>query len=731
MSDLNWFSEQINIRKLEDDEVIARAYADMASIVMGSKAGAVLNDSLEQARSAIDLILKYYGIRIKEFPDEIKDLNQELDRLLHPFGIMKRMVVLSEGWYKDAFGPMLGFLEDDTPVALMPGKTKGYVFRDVSTGKDIAITAKNAGVLKREALCFYKPFPLRAIKTADIIKYMFSCLSVNDLLFMVLATAVGVMISMATPRITYWLYSDNLIKSGNYASLVAVGVFLTSVSIGMIMVNTLKSMIMVRIEGKTSLYIEAASMMRVLSLPTGFFKDYSSGDITQRMGYISSLASTISGMLISTGLTSVFSLAYIMQIFRFAPAMVVPSVIIIIINVGFNVFSSLLQIRISREMMESTTKESAMTYALLSGIQKIKLAGAERRAFGRWSKAYTEQAKFTYDPPTVLKINPVISTGITLIGTVVIYFLALQQGLGVAEYTAFNSAYGMLSGAFSSLFGIALQVAGIQPYLKMVEPIFSAVPEISDGKTMIDRLKGNIELSHISFRYSDDTPLILNDISLKIRAGQYIAIVGKTGCGKSTLFRLLIGFEKPVKGSVYYDSRDLSTIDPQSLRGRIGTVMQNEKLMNGSIYENIAISEPSLTMDEAWEAAEMAGFANDIREMPMGMQTLISEGSGGISGGQKQRLMIARAVAGKPKILMFDEATSALDNKTQMEVTKALEGLKCTRIVIAHRLSTIKNADRILVLDGGHIIEDGTYEELIEAKGYFAELVDRQRLDKD
>ncbi len=727
---MGWFSEQIELRKLEDDEVMARAMASMAGVVMGSRAGAMLNDSLEQARSAMDLILKYYGIRLKEFPAEIDDLDRELDKLLHPFGIMKRIVNLTPGWYNDAFGPMLGFLEDGSPVALMPGKTTGYVFRDAKTGRETIVNKENSKNLLKEAICFYRPFPLKELNAIDILKFILGCFSFNDVVYIAIVTGIATFIGMLSPRITYWLYSDELVKSDNFDSLIAGGIFFAAVTVSTIIIQSLKSLILARINRKTLISLEAASMMRILSLPSGFFKELASGDITQRMNYITSLGNTMTNMLVSTGLTSLFSLAYIFQIFRFAPILVVPSVVIIIINVGFSVLSSILDIKISRERMEAATAESSMTYSLISGIQKIKLAGAEKRAFGKWSKVYSDMAKYTYDPPTIIKLNAVISSAIGFAGLIAIYSLSLTAGLSVAEYSAFNAAYGMLSGALTGLFGMALDVAGIKPYLSMVEPIFKTVPEISGNKTLVSGLKGNIELSHVFFRYSEDMPFILNDMSLKIRAGQYIAVAGKTGCGKSTLLRTLIGFEKPEKGSVYYDGRDIKSVDLQSLRGNMGIVLQNGNLMNGSIYDNICISEPSLTMAEAWEAAEMAGLADDIREMPMGMQTMISEGSGGISGGQKQRLLIARAVAAKPKILMFDEATSALDNKSQMEITKALEGLKCTRIVIAHRLSTIKNADRIIVLEGGKIVEDGNYDELIANNGFFAELVDRQRLDK-
>ncbi|MBQ2297503.1 MAG: ATP-binding cassette domain-containing protein, partial [Ruminiclostridium sp.] len=283
--------------------------------------------------------------------------------------------------------------------------------------------------------------------------------------------------------------------------------------------------------------------------------------------------------------------------------------------------------------------------------------------------------------------------------------------------------------AFTALSGIGMQAANIRPTLEQIKPIMDAVPEASGDKKMVTRVSGGIELNNVSFRYAENMPWVLKDLSLKIRPGEYVAVVGKSGCGKSTLLRLLMGFETAQMGAIYYDGRDISTLDLRSLRKKIGVVMQNSKLFQGDIFSNITISAPWLTMAEAWEAAELADLADEIRAMPMGMHTVISEGGGGISGGQKQRLMIARAVAAKPRILMFDEATSALDNITQKKVSEALDSLKCTRIVIAHRLSTIRHCDRIIVLDEGNIVEDGTYDELLALGGHFADLVERQRLD--
>ena len=301
--------------------------------------------------------------------------------------------------------------------------------------------------------------------------------------------------------------------------------------------------------------------------------------------------------------------------------------------------------------------------------------------------------------------------------------------VAAADYIAFSASFGMVSGALTSLASVGVMAAQIRPLVEMVEPILQAEPEVAEGKQMIRRLSGGLELSNISFRYVPDGPLILDNVSLKIRPGQYVAVVGETGCGKSTLMRLMLGFEKPQKGAVYYDGKDLAKADLKSLRQHIGVVMQNGKLFQGDIYSNIVISAPELSLDDAWEAAEMAGIADDIRAMPMGMHTLISEGGGGISGGQRQRLMIARAIAPRPRILMLDEATSALDNVTQKKVSDSLERLGSTRIVIAHRLSTIRHCDRILVMEKGRITADGTYEELMRTNEYFAGLIRRQQID--
>ena len=726
---MGWFDEQIKQRKQNDNDVFEDSFVNIAGAVMGGRVSAAQNDKRQIAKNAFDEILKFYHVKTREIPDSIKDRNEQLEYLLRPHGIMRRTVTLSRGWHKDAVGAMLGVCKSDGAVAaLIPTGLLGYSFTDEKTGKRVKINRKNHELFEEEAIAFYKPLPLKKLGISDLMRFISGTLSPADFALTGVLTLGITLIGMLFPKLNNLLFST-VIESGSMRLLFAITVFMVCVTISSLLIQGVKSLIMARINTKMSVSVEAATMSRVLSLPADFFKNYSSGELSARAQYINSLCNMLVSTVLSTGLTSVFSLIYISQIFVYAPALVVPSLIITLVTVAFSIVSAFMQMKISKRQMELSSKESGMSYALISGVQKIKLSGAEKRAFARWGNLFAEGARLSYDPPTFIKINGVISSAISLAGTLAMYYFSISSGVSVADYYAFNTAYGMVSGAFMSLAGIALTVAKIKPILDMAKPILETVPEISEGKQMITRLSGGIELNNVSFRYNESMPLVADNLSLKIRPGQYVSIVGATGCGKSTLMRLMLGFETPQKGAVYFDGKDISGVDLKSLRRNIGVVMQNGKLFSGDIFSNITISAPWLTMDEAWRAAELAGIAEDIRRMPMGMHTIISEGSGGVSGGQRQRLLIARAIAPRPKVLMFDEATSALDNLTQKTVSESLDGLKCTRIVIAHRLSTIKQCDRIIVLDKGKIIEDGTFDELIEKGGFFAELVARQRLD--
>ncbi len=727
----NWFTEQVQQRELSDQQDFEESFGRIAGAVMGRRLYASYVDQWSSTQDAIGEILRYYHVKETEVPEEEKDLEKVLSYLLRPKGIMWRTVELKEGWSKDASGAMLGVMADSgAPVALIPNKLLSYHFTNPKTGNPMNVTKSTEEMLGREAIAFYRPFPMRAIKVRDLLKFIFMNISIPDLVRYVILALIVVLVGLLTPQMTHVLFSD-VIASGSTRILLAIATFMFSISVSGLLFQAVQSLIEKRISTSLDITVRAATMMRILSLPPSFFKKYAAGELSNRMEYIGALVEQLITVFLSTGLTSLFSLIYIGQIFEYAPSLVVPSLAVTLLTIIITTVATLMQIGISQKQMEIASKEYGMSYALISGVQKIRLSGAERRAFSRWARLYAKGAKYQYNPPIFLKINSVLVTAITLIGTMATYYLAVKTGVSDADYFAFNASFGVVSGAFTTLSSSVLAIAGIKPTLEMARPIMEAEPEVSEGKPLVSSLSGSIELSNVTFRYQESMPKILDNLSLKIRPGQYVAIVGKTGCGKSTLMRILLGFEHPQRGAVYYDGKDLSTLDIRSVRKRIGTVMQSGMLFSGDIFANISIAAPNLTLEEAWEAAEIAGIADDIRDMPMGMYTMLSEGEGGVSGGQRQRIMIARAVAGKPKILMFDEATSALDNLTQKKVSDALDSLKCTRVVIAHRLSTIKNCDRIVVLDQGRIVEDGTYEELMKEKGYFAELVARQQVNQD
>ena len=727
---MGWFDEQLRYREKKGNDNFEESLVEVAEAVMGH--GLAINSSNRKtADSAIDEILRYYHIHIKEIemPSSIDTLEEQIDFRMRPYGIMHREVKLDAGFSKCAVGPMIGTLkENGRPVALIPHSIYGYTIIDPISQKRIHITNnKTEALLESTAIYFYESLPLKKLSIADLFLFMCKQLSVSDGIVYLGLMLFSTFLGMLTPVFTKYLFGD-VLDHQSVVMLMGLALYMISYSICRVLFNAYESLKKSRIGTKQNLAVESAVMSRILSLPTSFFKKYSSGDLNQRSSYLQSLCDILFSTVFDLGFTAMFSLAYIGLIFAYAPALVVPSVILTLTSVIFGLIVTFREMKISKQTMNLESKISGMTYSMLSGVQKIKLSGSEKRMFSRWAKLYSQSAKLQYNPPMFLKISSTISSAISLIGSIVLYYFAIKSNISVSDYYAFNTAYGMVSGAFSSFAGIAITISRIKPVLEMAKPIMETEPESNENKEYLSSLKGNIEINNVSFRYDENTPYVLEDINLQIKPGEYVAVVGPTGCGKSTLLRLLLGFETPDKGAVYYDRKDTRNLDMRSVRQRIGTVMQDGKLFFGDLYSNLSISAPNISLTEAWEAAEKASLADDIKAMPMGMNTIITEGQGGISGGQKQRIMIARAIASKPKILMFDEATSALDNVTQKKVSEAIDSLNCTRIVIAHRLSTIKHCDRIIVIDKGHIVEDGTYEELINLKGYFYSLVERQRI---
>lgn len=725
----SWFEQQIAERRKLDDEQLEAAFAQLAASVVGSSGAPRFTiDDVKLTDDAIASVLRYYGARPTHVPDSITDPTERIEYAMRSCGIMKRPVVLEGAWWRDATGAYLGHLKDGETVALLPDSVAGYAYLDPVSHHKVHVNAKTAEALAPEALCFYRPLPARELSLADLMVFIGKSLDGVDYVLLVVASIAVTLVGMLPGLLNNILFG-RVIPSGAEEILLPIVVLLVSVAIATSLITATRDIVMARFSTKLDVQIQAATMGRVVLLPPKFFKDYASGDLANRTMAMSQVAQVLAQSVIGTSLSSLLSLAYVVQIFTFTPALVLPALLVIILQTVVSTMITLITLRYNRKEMEANSKLSGMVPALLNAITKIKLAGAEKRAFARWADVYSAYATTVYDRPSLVKASSAFMMPITTFGTIIIYYVAGVSNVSMADFMTFNVCYGAAMAGINQLAQAAMTVATMQPLLELVEPIMKTVPEVEPGKRAITSLTGSIEMQHVTFRYVENGPTILDDLSLKIRSGEYVAIVGRTGCGKSTLLRCLLGFEQPEKGAVLYNGQDIANVDVRSLRSNIGVVMQNGSLFMGDMFTNIIIANPRATMEDAWEAADMAGVGDTIRAMPMGMQTVITEGSGGISGGQKQRILIARAVCGKPRILMLDEATSALDNVTQRQVSDALAGLKCTRVVIAHRLSTIKQADRIILLDNGHIAEEGTYDQLIARGGQFAELVERQRLE--
>ena len=451
---MGWVNDQIRERMESDQEIFEESFVRVAGAVLGSHVAERLEDERQVAKAALSEILKYYRFKAVEVPDSVSDINEQIEYVLRPTGLMTRNVRLEEGWYKNAFGPMLGYLNDGTAVALLPGRISGYWFKDPNTGKRTRVGRKTAQMFDEDAMCFYRPLPMKKLGIPDLLIFMQKCITRGDLILIALATLAVNLVCMIEPKL-YAGITGPVLKSRNVSLLIGMAIFLLSSNLASQMIEAVRSLLMDRISVKTSLAVEASVMMRILSLPVSFFRKYSSGELSNRANSVDSLCTMLLDNILSTGLTSLMSLLFITQIFQFAPTLVWPSIAIILATVLLSLFASMMQIGISRKEMQISARESGMSYAMVGGIQKIRLAGAEKRAFARWAKLYAENTELQYNPPAFLKLNGVILKGISLVGTIVLYTLAVKTGVEPSSYFGFTAAYGHLLSAFSSLAGIA------------------------------------------------------------------------------------------------------------------------------------------------------------------------------------------------------------------------------------------------------------------------------------
>ena len=690
--------------------------------LLGQKRAVPQNDE-----SALRQLLEALGITDYELEDtDLLTPEEQLTGILRPRGIMMRDIQLTGEWWRECVGPLLGYAKDGRLVALVPTKTGlGYQYRQQDGTIRQVSHRVMAEELKPKAVTFTKALPLRPLKLKDLIAFTWSVVSGPNALLLVVCALVVVFLGMFTPMANKLIF-DTVIPTGDAADLLPITGLLIGATVGTLLLTLTRNLYIIRIQHIIEMHVQNAVMARTFLLSPTFFSKHSSGELTAKLQNVSVLASLVNETIVGALLSGTLSIIYLVQVYYYGGSLLWPAIAILAAQAAVFALNYRMSVKMRHHYTERAAKLSGLEYNLFAGIQKLKLTGSENRAFARWLDRYGDAARFLYNPLFTYRLYPALTALLGLGGTMLIFWSTLKNGVSTSDYIAFNSAFGMITASLVQLNGVLPSISQIRPLLESVKPILEAVPEMEDKAPQVQRLSGKIEISGLSFRYSDDGPLILNDLSLTIKPGEYVGIVGKSGCGKSTLMRLMLGFEYPLSGGVYYDNYDLAKVDKASLRRRIGCCLQSGSLFTGDLFHNITITAPWATHDEAWEALRLACLEDDVRRMPMGLHTMVSEGGGGFSGGQKQRLLIARALISKPDIIFFDEATSALDNIAQKTVSDNLDALKCTRVVIAHRLSTIRHCDRIIVLDKGRIAEQGTFEELMANQGLFYEMAQRQ-----
>ncbi len=708
---------------------VDRAISNLASILRPAGAARFADlGGQDPLLDACRIIGNATGITFRPAPG-VADKGEQVDPLeeiARASGVRLRRVALRDEWWQFDNGPLLAYVEETRqPVALLP-VAKGCEIHDPVACTTTPVTEKLSYTLEPFAYTFYRPFPNKALNLPDLLKFGFRG-TFHELRRLILMGVLAGLVALVAPVLTGFLF-DVIIPASQRSQLIQIGLALFAGALAITLFNVVQGIAMLRLETRMDASLQAAVTDRLLNLPTTFFRDYTAGELGQRALSISAIRAILSQRVLSMAFAFVFSIFSLIVLFYYDAHLALVALALVAALMAVMLVITYFQVNHQREYTEIQNRFSGATLQLINGIAKLRVAGAQRRAFARWANLFTRQQQVSVRAQLLgvglATFNELYSVVVSMVifGAVV---FASQSRLTTGSFLAFNTAFTQFMTAALALSGAITAMIAIIPLYESAQPILEALPEVDETKSHPGELTGRIGVSRVSFRYTEDGPIVLDDVSLEFEPGEFVAIVGPSGSGKSTLVRLLLGFETPDTGTILYDNQDLARLDVQSVRRQIGVVLQNGKLFTGTIHSNIIGAAP-LSAQDAWDAAEKAGFAEDIKAMPMGMHTLVTESAGTISGGQRQRLLIARAIVKKPRIVIFDEATSALDSKTQATVSQSLEDLDATRIVIAHRLSTIANADRIYVLQDGRVVQHGTYDQLIHQKGLFADLARRQ-----
>lgn len=690
---------------------------------------------------AFKLVAQAAHIPITKAPPllDTDDFQTNLDTLARNYSFRYRKVELLSEFGKNDHGPLIVFEQNGLPAVLVLNKKGVYTLtRFTHTGSPLQqdFSPQTLKILQPFAYSLYRALPDKQLNGWDLLK--FGILDIKrDIILLLLASAMISTLGLLIPIATQVLI-DQIIPSADIYLLQQIIIALCINVIAVTLFSATASIASMRLQLKMNTSLQAGLWDRLIRLRVDFFKQFTVGDLADRANNIDDIQQMLTGNVIASfinGLFSVLTLA-LMAYYDWRLALLGASITLIFAL--FNVIIVLILLAYQRKMLHEQGRLTGIVLQFLSNITKLRFAGKEPTAFKIWTDHFLHINRLYFKSESIQNLVKVVGSVYPVISTAIIYFMVIKLGksMSFGDFIGFNTAYGQFTGTIVSLSGVIADSLAIIPLYERAKPILTALPENQPSEITLDRIEGEIHLKNVSFHYQHNLnvandkqlPWVFNDISLTLAAGQTIALVGPSGCGKSTLFRILLGFEEPQYGSVYFDGHKLETLNKYALRQQIGVVLQNSVLLPGTILENILNGCHQFDEQTAWNVAAAVCIDEEIKAMPMGMQTMIAEDGDNLSKGQQQRLLIAQALAKKPKLLFLDEATSALDNTTQGHITEHLEKLNCTCVIAAHRLSTIAHADWIYVFDHGKIVQQGKYEQLNAEEGLFAEMMLNQKL---
>jgi len=732
-------------------DALARALGGMTGLVEGATPDAgPPPESGDPLAAALAVVMAHIGVEDplprRETPATDASAAERLTGLLAATRLRTRKVLLRGRWWRVEGAALLGWLgEERQPVALLP---TACGFDMVGATGRTRVTAEIADRLAPEALHVYRPLPARALAAAEALRFPLRGLG-RDGLRLLLCGLGGALLALLVPVATGFLF-DDVIPRADHRQLAFLVAGLVAAAIGGAAFDLVKTLAVLRLESRIDGVMQAAFMDRLLALPVGFFRRFTAGDLADRTLGLQSVREILAASTLSGLLGAVFGLVSLGLLIAYDGRLALLAGGLALLSALVTGALSYGQLRHEREHIRRQGRLDGLVLQLIVGIGKLRVAGAEPRAMAQWARGFTAQKARAVAAQRYGNALETFHAAFPTLASVAVFAAvallmdsdAKQQALqalaatpgtdapapfSTGSFLAFTTAFGQLLAALTAMAHALTRSLSVLPLLERTRPILDTAPEVPGGRDAPGDLAGGVTLSRVAFRYAPDAPRVLHDLSLSIAPGEFVAIVGASGSGKSTVLRLLLGFERPDQGEVFFDGRAAERLDLAAVRRQIGVVLQNGRITAGSLFQNIVGTAP-LGLDDAWHAARLVGLDQDIEQMPMGMHTVLMDGGGTLSGGQRQRLMIARALVHRPRILLLDEATSALDNRTQAVVTASLARLSVTRVVIAHRLSTIRDVDRVFVLDGGTLVQSGRCDELMAVDGPFRTLANRQLL---